>query len=716
MKYFLSLCILAYSVLMLILFSGCSNGDNVAGTGSSTGNAKIVGTLLSIDGTPAANSVVYLIPVDYNPVKDSGIVDILVDTVESDGQYTFDVEDTSVYYNIDAKGVAGNYRYFKTNLKSKFEDVDSDLDTGSLTETGVLKVIVSGVEYDTSDGYLFIPGTRVAVNLSDYNDYDDLNYTIYVDSVPAFSYESLHYDEADTNIETFAVIDSVFIVKAKDTLTVGEYQIIPVYDPGIFGIIQDGGVNVNNAIVALLPADYDPVNGEKIADSLKDTTDSNGSFEIRTSDTLNKYNLMITDASSGKSLFKDSIAFTLDSVNQDTFNIQTTGYLKMILQDSQIDTSEGYAFIPGTNITVDLSDYSLFDTVNYTYIISDVSVGDYALVSTAADNGSNVSTLFDSPFKIISTDTAVLGVMAPLIFSISSENSGLPNDDIFTVGADPYGGIWFGTYLGEFIRFIDTTWSISKAADYGVYSSILSIAADDSDGTMWFGTHGAVFSITPGTPALLNVYDPVTSHFPGGSVYSIAVDNENVKWFGSYRYGIVSYDGYIWTHYGALNSPLPSDYVYDIAIDRNNTKWIATRVGITSFDGTNWNTYQNSNSPLTCDTAFCVDVDTNGIVWAGFYDGSVASFNGVSWTVYTSANSTLSGDKVNSVAVDLKGVVWFGSDNGHLTSFNGVEWKDYSDYMPDKTQRLLDIEIDIDNNKWVTTETAGVVLIDHSVK
>lgn len=721
MKYFISLCILFYSVLMLIILGGCSNGNDVAGTGSSTGNAKIAGVILSEDGTPASNSVVYLIPDDYNPIENRSVVEIRVDTADSEGFYSFEMEDTLDSYNVDAMGITGNFRYFKSGLTPSFDESNENLDTGFLMETGVLKVILSGDFYDSSDGYLYIPGTRVTAKISSFFEYDNLNYTIYIDSVPAASYDLLQYDRLDTSFDATPVIDSIFSVEAMDTATLGTYQIIPVFDPGVFGAVKQSNVVVENAIIKLVPTEYDPVNGDKINDSLIDTTDNNGMFTIRLKDSTALYNLIIESGSSS-GYYGTNISFTHDSLNPVAYDLSNNGYLKIILQDKYTDTAGGYLFVPGTDISVDLSDYAEFDQVNYTYLIS-VKVGDYDKIINANDDGDVVSTLFDTPFKITAEDTTVLGEAAPLIFNFSSQNSELPSNLVYSVGTDPYGGIWFGTHSGEFIRYTanDTSeqWKIFKAADYGVHSSILSIATDKSDGTMWFGTHGAVISLTPSISdqqSLLKVYDPITSMFPGGSVYSIAVDNSNVKWFGSYTQGIVSYDGFSWTRYNPATSNIPSAYTYDIAIDGSNTKWVASRGGVSSFNGISWTTYNKTNSNLDCDTVFCIDVDVNGTVWAGFYNGSAASFDGNNWTVYTSSNSPLSSNAVNSVAVDLDGVKWFGADNGQLLSYDDSEWKDYSSYLPDSTERLLDIEIDTLNNKWVTTETAGVVLIDHTVK
>jgi len=70
--------------------------------------------------------------------------------------------------------------------------------------------------------------------------------------------------------------------------------------------------------------------------------------------------------------------------------------------------------------------------------------------------------------------------------------------------------------------------------------------------------------------------------------YSIAIDENNIKWIGTKIGGLVKFDGVEWTVFDTKNSPLPHNYVWSVALDKNENKWLGTiGGGIVKFDGTN---------------------------------------------------------------------------------------------------------------------------------
>ena len=66
-------------------------------------------------------------------------------------------------------------------------------------------------------------------------------------------------------------------------------------------------------------------------------------------------------------------------------------------------------------------------------------------------------------------------------------------------------------------------------------------------------------------------------------VWSIAVDADNVKWFGTQGSGVSSFDGTTWTTY-TKDDGLTNNDVYSIAVDADNVKWFGTLYGVSSFD------------------------------------------------------------------------------------------------------------------------------------
>ena len=66
-------------------------------------------------------------------------------------------------------------------------------------------------------------------------------------------------------------------------------------------------------------------------------------------------------------------------------------------------------------------------------------------------------------------------------------------------------------------------------------------------------------------------------------VASMAVDADNVKWFGTLGGGLLSFDGTTWKTYTTKDGLIGND-VKAMAVDGDNVKWIGTGDGVLSFD------------------------------------------------------------------------------------------------------------------------------------
>ncbi|MBN2513539.1 MAG: hypothetical protein JXB18_11425 [Sedimentisphaerales bacterium] len=109
------------SVLALFLLSiylGCSpTGPDVAGDGSQTGNAAVVGVLYNPDGTPAKNAKVYFITYNHQPTLKKALAKTLATmavgdstTTDSTGTFSFDSMSADTY-NVFGEGPDGNLSY-----------------------------------------------------------------------------------------------------------------------------------------------------------------------------------------------------------------------------------------------------------------------------------------------------------------------------------------------------------------------------------------------------------------------------------------------------------------------------------------------------------------------------------------------------------------------------------------------------------------------------
>ncbi|MCD6065415.1 MAG: hypothetical protein K0S33_241 [Bacteroidetes bacterium] len=187
----------------------------------------------------------------------------------------------------------------------------------------------------------------------------------------------------------------------------------------------------------------------------------------------------------------------------------------------------------------------------------------------------------------------------------------------------------------------------------------------------------------------------------------VAVDNAGNKWVGFKRantsgMALIKFDGANWTNYtSSINAP-----VLSLAADAIGNLWIGTvNAGLIKFDGSTFTSYKRSNSTIISDTITAVAV-INNMVYAGSNIG-FSEFNGTAFNNFTTSNSGISSNVVYCFEQE-NSQVWIGTTNG-LNFLNGGTIS-YTGI----TNRINDIMVDGSGNKWLGTETAGLIKYDNS--
>ena len=136
---------------------------------------------------------------------------------------------------------------------------------------------------------------------------------------------------------------------------------------------------------------------------------------------------------------------------------------------------------------------------------------------------------------------------------------------------------------------------VSSAAAQGTWTNytnenyIYDIAIEDD--YIWCVTIGGVVRWNKQGGIYTNILDYTVLHVLSDNRFrSLAVDADNLKWFGSWNGGVSSFDGTTWTTY-TTEDGLASNVISAVAIDADNVKWFGTNGGLTRFDGTTWTTY-----------------------------------------------------------------------------------------------------------------------------
>ena len=102
-------------------------------------------------------------------------------------------------------------------------------------------------------------------------------------------------------------------------------------------------------------------------------------------------------------------------------------------------------------------------------------------------------------------------------------------------------------------------------------------------------------------------------------VISIAVDNNNNKWFGTWGAGISRFDGRAWKTY-TKDDGLGGNFIHAIAVESDGTLWAGTEGGVSWFNGKIWKTYSKRDGLLD-DNVFSVAFDPQGNKWFGTWTG-----------------------------------------------------------------------------------------------
>lgn len=213
------------------------------------------------------------------------------------------------------------------------------------------------------------------------------------------------------------------------------------------------------------------------------------------------------------------------------------------------------------------------------------------------------------------------------------DNSGLIDNGVTSVTADPGHVNWFGTFSGV-SNYINDTWSSYTKENFWIdHNRVVSFTAGP-DSMVYIGTEGGGVSRLKVDPI-----DGITS-----------ASTLNTTWTGFYE---------------PDSGKLTSNNVYAIIIEQNGYQWFGTDSGVALHTSDNtlrdWKNYTSANG-LVDDFVQAICKDSDNILWFGTPRG-VSKFDGVLWANYTSDDG-LADNNVRDIAVDPDGSLWFATANG----------------------------------------------------
>jgi hypothetical protein len=184
----------------ILLFLNCAFPSD--GGGSRGGNPIVTGRVINPDGTNASHTQVQLFPESHDPIKDKALPGNSTDTTDENGTFSLQTAGPG-NYNVQAVHIFNRTRLLVQDITVKKDAVDIDADT--LRKSGSIIVPISN-GFDTASGYVYVPGTNIAVSLSGKSNY------VILDSVPAGITLKVEYAAKNSTEIPKVINDSVYVL------------------------------------------------------------------------------------------------------------------------------------------------------------------------------------------------------------------------------------------------------------------------------------------------------------------------------------------------------------------------------------------------------------------------------------------------------------------------------------------------------------------------
>lgn len=337
-------------------------------------------------------------------------------------------------------------------------------------------------------------------------------------------------------------------------------------------------------------------------------------------------------------------------------------------------------------------------------------------------------------------------------------NSGLPDNDVRVVTADPSGMLWFATMKNELVSFDGTTWRTFTTQNSGLPSGgIRKLVVHN--GAVWIGCWGGGVARFDGTE--WTVYNSQDANLPGDYVSALYVDHRGIVWVGIEGSGLTTFDGTTWTRFDdggnipfptvaciaqeadgsfwfgtsnymgigggvahlkngewsvftEANSDLPGNVISSLYSDEQSRIWVATSQGLAFFDDNKWTVYTAKPSGLPSNSVSVITGDESASLWAGTRGGGIARLTGSEWQVYNPSNSALPGNSIIDMETNADGILWIAISGAGIVRNEGTSWQAYTTANSGLSDnRVFDLTLDHAGNLWCATYN-GVARFDNT--
>ncbi len=488
---------------------------STAGGVSESGNPVVTGYIKQKNNSPAPNTVVRLIPADYNPVNDSALSDSLIDTTDSQGRFAITSSKKGLF-NIEATHIASRERAFTRGLRVIKDTIPVEALT--ILEPGAIQIFLPDT-VDIANGYLYIQGSTIYSNLSSAHYLPSREYLMTIDSVPSSNSIQVYYSEDESLFVPTPISDTIEVM-SKDTTTINGFVFWKNYTKENFSLR-------NNRVTGIFIAPHD--------DFWFSTLAGVAHYDGKSWDLQ-----FITDNTGIPSN-------TIHALNRDQKNNFWFATDRGIAQYNGKDPAQ----------TENWKIYNEFLSLIPSNFVSTIQVTNDGYVWVGMHDG--IGRFKDSQWKFY-----------------DRSNSNLVSYQIHEIAFDSLDkSVWFATDNNIANLRDDSIWTVFNTSNSSILTDVVLSVAVDKSNIKWFGYEGGVSRFNSTDSSWIS-YDESHSPLLKHRVETIFVGDESNIWFGT-THGVTRFNGTHWIDYaGEKYQFLEGKGILDIAKDSKGNIWIAT--------------------------------------------------------------------------------------------------------------------------------------------
>jgi ligand-binding sensor domain-containing protein len=236
------------------------------------------------------------------------------------------------------------------------------------------------------------------------------------------------------------------------------------------------------------------------------------------------------------------------------------------------------------------------------------------------------------------------------------EKVGMPyiGDYVLSLKLDPYGGLWVGTARNGAYRFFNNAWTHIDVSECLADNNVWEIFLSDTNKIWFCSRYRGIYLKETDRCSCITTRQGLSDR----EMTCAAQDSTGTIWFGTARGGVCGFKDGTWTFINRRTG-IGGNYIRALVCD-STLRWIGSwDAGLEYFNGASWKRCVEIKPPVTI-----ISIDKRNTLWVGTWGNGVYRKDVSGWTHILSGKNGLSDNYVIDIKFDSENRIYFATSGG----------------------------------------------------